>query len=216
METKNVKTENALNKNLQPYVSELHKNFDDIAADRKQLLTEVAGYISGKQVAGDTINLTFICTHNSRRSHMSQLWAQAAAHYYGVPNVYTYSGGTEATAFNPRAVRAMQQAGFSIEKSDSTDNPVYLVNYADAATPVKAFSKKYDDAFNPSSDFVAIMTCNQADEACPIVYGAEKRFSVTYEDPKVSDGTSREEQAYAERCRQIGQEMMFLFSQIKQ
>lgn len=91
--------------------------------------------------AGEKAELIFICTHNSRRSHIAQVWAQTAATYYNVPNVVAYSGGTEATAFNPRAVKAMEEAGFKITKTTEGTNPVYEVRFSDDATFIKAFSK---------------------------------------------------------------------------
>ena len=59
------------------------------------------------------------------------------------------------------------------------------------------------------------MTCNSADEACPIVFGAELRIPVKYEDPKVFDGTEKQEKKYAERSLEIAQEMWWVFGSIK-
>jgi arsenate reductase len=157
------------------------------------------------------INLTFICTHNSRRSHICQTWAQTAAEYFGIKNIYCFSGGTETTALNPRVVRAMRQAGFIITQNDASDNPLFLVKYSDEKEPLKCFSKVYNDPFNPQKDYAAIMTCSDADENCPVVFGADARFPIRYEDPKVFDGTPEEEKMYAERCRQIATEMLSVF-----
>jgi protein-tyrosine-phosphatase len=200
---------------LQQYISDIERGFEQIPEDRRKTLKELADYIDTQDAAGEPKNLIFICTHNSRRSHMSQLWAQTAAHYYGIEDVHSYSGGTEATAFNPRAVHALRKAGFEIEQTDSSSNPVYLVKYSEGAEPVKGFSKKYDDAFNPKEHFAAVMTCSQADEACPIVYGATRRISIPYEDPKVADNTPEEEARYDERCRQIATELFYAFSLIR-
>jgi arsenate reductase len=160
--------------------------------------------------------LNFICTHNSRRSHISQIWAQTAAHVYGIKNVGTYSGGTEATAFNPRAVTAMKQAGFEINtKQNDGQNPVYEVKFSNDAAPLTIFSKKYDDPFNPNKDFAAIMTCSHADENCPVVTGATTRIALTYNDPKDFDGTPLEATKYAERVREIGREILYAFSNVE-
>ena len=161
------------------------------------------------------VYLNFICTHNSRRSHLSQIWAQAAAYYYSVPEVFCFSGGTEATAFNPRAVRAMQQAGFTIVIADDGTNPVYDVKYTSELPGIKAFSKKYDDPFNHNKDFAAVMTCSHADENCPVVLGAIARIPLRYEDPKNFDDTPQEAAKYTERVRQIGREILYAFSQVK-
>ncbi|MDX5436682.1 MAG: protein-tyrosine-phosphatase, partial [Pontibacter sp.] len=167
---------------------QLTHTFDQIPDKRKELLQQLSTYIRGKRDAGQPIELVFICTHNSRRSHMAQLWAQAAAAYFAVDKVTTYSGGTEATAFYPAAVKAMQKTGFEVVKPTEDQNPRYNVVYADDRAPVEVWSKKYDDAANPASGFGAIMTCSDADGNCPFVAGAEKRIAITYQDPKASDG----------------------------
>ena len=172
-------------------------------------------FVSNKSKAGGKVLLNFICTHNSRRSHISQVWAQAAAHYYGIKNVETFSGGTEATAFNPRAVTAMKQAGFDISTIKEGSNPVYKVKFSDDAPALTVFSKKYDDDFNPKKDFAAIMTCSHADENCPLILGASVRIALTYNDPKDFDGTSQEAAKYSERVNEIGREILYAFSQVK-
>jgi arsenate reductase (thioredoxin) len=197
---------------LTPYVQELEQEFGQIPAERKQLLARLADYARSKQTAGQAAQFNFICTHNSRRSHLSQIWAQAAAAYYDIDGVHCYSGGTEATAFNPRAVKAMQEAGFRITPLAQGDNPRYAVHFAEGAAPLQAWSKRFDDAANPSSSFCAVMTCSDADENCPLVPGLELRLPITYDDPKNFDGTPQEAQKYGERVRQIGREMLYAFS----
>ena len=199
----------ALNK-----IDELQQTFHKIPEERKELLKSLEDYISNKIKEGNEISFTFICTHNSRRSHMAQIWAQTSAEYYGIPNVNCYSGGTEAMAFNFRAVEAVKKAGFKIIKLDESDNPIYFVYYSDDKEALKCFSKVYNDPSNPQNDYAAIMTCSDADENCPIVFGAEARFPIRYNDPKEFDGTELEEKKYQERFDQIGTEMLFAFSNI--
>lgn len=201
----------AVSKNIDTYT----KEFDQIPEDRKKALKKLSLFIESKIKAGEKAELIFICTHNSRRSHISQIWAQTAAEYYNVPNVIAYSGGTEATAFNPRAVKAMEDAGFKITKTTDSTNPLYEVRFADDATPIKAFSKKYDSDGNPKNGFGAVMTCSQADKNCPIVTGATVRVAIPYDDPKEFDGTAQEGAKYAERVHQIGREILYAFSLIK-
>jgi len=206
---------NSLLSSLTPTVKKLTEEFHQIPAERKEILKQLTGFVESKVNAGQKAYLNFICTHNSRRSHLSQIWAQAAAHYYNIPNVVCFSGGTEATAFNPRAVKAMQDAGFTIIKVKEGDNPIYQVSFAKEAEPMVVFSKKYDDPFNHNKDFAAVMTCSHADENCPLVLGASARIALTYDDPKNFDGTSQEAAKYAERVNEIGREILFAFSQVK-
>lgn len=186
---------------------------DAIPQARKELLGRAAGYVSSRLAEGQDALLTFICTHNSRRSQMGQLWAAAAAAHFGIDGVRTYSGGTEVTAFNPRAVAALERAGFAVENPGG-DNPHYLVTFSRSGPVVECFSKTYDDPFNPSEAFAAIMTCSEADAACPVVLGAAVRAPLRYEDPKVADGTPSETRAYDGRSLQIATEMLYLFLQV--
>lgn len=193
-------------------IESLTGSFESIPPDRKEILHQLADFIDEKARQRKKIELVFICTHNSRRSHISQIWAQAAAAYYKIPNVFSYSGGTEATAFNPRAVKAMQKAGFVITKTSSEENPVYKISFSDGANPITAFSKRFDSETNPRDGFAAIMTCSHADENCPVVSGMEKRISLPYDDPKDFDGTSQEAEKYLERVHEIGREILYAFS----
>ncbi|MEM8528348.1 MAG: protein-tyrosine-phosphatase [Bacteroidota bacterium] len=196
---------------LQSSVKGLLNEFELIPEERKIQLQQLAHYIQDRLENHQPVHLNFICTHNSRRSHISQIWASAAACYFEIENIHCYSGGTEATAFNPRAVAALKRAGFHIEKSSIGRNPRYQVYCCDQIAPIEAFSKVYDDASNPKSDFAAIMTCNHADQNCPFIPSAW-RFSLTYEDPKIADDTSEEAEHYDERVRQIGRELLFAMS----
>jgi len=200
---------------LEKSIKEIKGQIGEIPDERKEELDALAEFIQTKVDKNETAKLTFICTHNSRRSHMSQIWAATAAADYGLGDkVATYSGGTEATAFNPRAVKAMKVLGFQIE-AEGEDNPVYTVTYADEGPKLKCWSKVFEDLANPSQGFAAVMTCSHADEACPIVPGAEARFSIPYEDPKAADNTPEEAERYLERSRQIASEMFYIFSKIK-
>ena len=185
-----------------------------ITENRLIVLDKVRDYILGKLEQNEPINLIFICTHNSRRSLLGQVWAQAAAANYSIPNVMAFSGGTEATACNPRTINTLLRAGLEVSKTTEGENPVYEIRFDEALPPINSFSKVYDHNPNPTESFAAIMTCNHADENCPYIPGAEKRFSITYTDPKESDGTSAETSTYDARCRQVATEMKYLFSKV--
>lgn len=204
-----------INSQIKQFIAERTGEFDQISAERKAQLEKLSAYVNDCQAVGRTIKLTFICTHNSRRSHMSQLWAAAAAAHYGVAHVETYSGGTESTAFNPKAIAALKWAGFTIDDGAQADNPRYQVTFAARMEPIVCFSKVYDSEPNPMSDYCAVMTCSEADEACPVVRGAALRLAIPFEDPKIADGTPEESARYDERCAQIAREMLYAFSQVK-
>ncbi len=190
-------------------------NIQTISKERKATLEPLIRFIQSKMDKNNPIRLNFICTHNSRRSHLSQVWAQTMAHYFNIKSVFCYSGGTEATAMFPVVANTLQDAGFRVSKMGGDNNPVYSIKYAENAHPIIGFSKKMDDAFNPKSAFAAIMTCHSADEACPVVPGAEQRIPITFEDPKAFDNTPRQAEKYKERSLQIATELLYVFSQLK-
>ena len=186
--------------------------FAAISTERLQLLDEMAVYLQQKISNRKEIRLNFICTHNSRRSQFSQIWAQTAAAYYGI-EAYCYSGGVEVTAFNPRAVAAIQRDGFKVVKKEG-ENPLYFVFYSEEEDPIVTFSKVVEDAVNATKEFAAVMTCDHADENCPFIPGAEKRFPLRFEDPKAFDDSPLEEKIYSERSHQIGAELFYLFEKV--
>ena len=200
-------------KELESQINSL--NPESISKERKAVLQPLMDVIQSKHTNGKDIRLNFICTHNSRRSHMSQVWAQTMTYYFNIKNVTCYSGGTEATALFPKVAETLKQQGFQILKLSEDNNPTYGIKYAENEHPVIGFSKRLDDDFNPKSEFVAIMTCDSANEACPFVPGAEKRIPITFEDPKAFDNTPQQTEKYKEKSLQIATELKYIFSNIK-
>ena len=186
--------------------------FAAISKERLQLLDEMADYLQAKIKQGKEIRLNFICTHNSRRSQFSQVWAQTAAAYFGI-DAACYSGGVEVTAFNERAVAALKRDGFKVVQKGE-ENPIYFVFPGEDAEPIITFSKVYDDALNANKEFAAVMTCDHADENCRFIPGAEKRFPLRFEDPKAFDDSPLEEKMYSERSRHIAAELFYLFEKV--
>ncbi|WP_317194897.1 low molecular weight phosphatase family protein [Litoribacter ruber] len=194
---------------LQSFINQLPSQ--TIPSERKEYLQALIDYIQTKLDAGKPIRLNFICTHNSRRSQFSQIWAQLAADLHGI-DADCFSGGVEVTAFNERAVESMKRTGFKVTKNGDS-NPKYYLFYSDDANPIVAFSKLYDEI--GSDPYAAVMTCSHADENCPFIPAAEVRIPVRYEDPKAFDDTAQEAEKYDERSLQIASEMFHVFSQVK-
>jgi arsenate reductase len=185
-----------------------------IPNERKKTLQPFVDYLQFKVSNHQEIRLNFICTHNSRRSHLSQIWAQSLAFYFNVKDVFCYSGGTEATALFPTVAKTLKDQGFKIQTISESNNPVYAIKYAVNEHPVIGFSKNYEDNFNPQTDFAAIMTCSQADIGCPVIFGASKRFSIPFADPKVFDNTAEQAKKYREKSLQIATDLYYIFSQL--
>lgn len=188
---------------------------ESISEERKIVLQPLIHYIQNKVDLRKEVYLNFICTHNSRRSHLAQIWAQTMARHFKISRVFCYSGGTEATAMYPAIKETLDKKGFKIITLVEGSNPVYAVRYANSTHPIICFSKIYDHEFNPQSDFAAVMVCSDAEENCPFIANAEKRLSVTYDDPKAFDNTPEMEAKYTERSKQIATEMYYVFSSLR-
>ncbi len=201
---------------LYPQLEQVVRSLDveTISSDRKEVLQAFIDYLRNKTDNNRSIRLNFICTHNSRRSHLSQIWAQTMACYFGIDRVTCYSGGTESTALFPMVAETLEKTGFEIKIIAKTDNPVYNIKYSENLPPIIGFSKLLDDEFNPKTEFAAIMTCSQADEGCPFVTGADGRIALSYEDPKLFDNTPQQADKYTERSLQIATEMYYVFSKV--
>lgn len=186
-----------------------------ICSEREKLLRPLIDYIQNKVADKHAIRLNFICTHNSRRSHLAQIWAQTMANYFQLKQVHCYSGGTAETEIYPVVLQTLSNKGFKVGLLSEKENPIYSIKFDANEQSIIGFSKTFDHQFNPESEFAAIMTCSQADGDCPFIAGAEKRIALTYEDPKVYDETPLQDQKYAERSWQIASEMFYVFSNIK-
>ena len=208
-------TQVKLNKKLKKYAAKVTTEFNLISEERKKTLTELGDFILEDKIKKNKVTLTFICTSNSRRSHIAQVWMQTAAIYYGIDSLTTFSGGTEATEVNKRAVATLKRAGFTITRASSDFNSPYLLAPGSGAGNWLLYSKKYDNVQNPKSNFIAVMVCSEADKSCPMVPGADGRIGLPYEDPKYYDNTPSEDQKYDETCRLIARELFFVADYVK-
>ncbi|MEQ8773752.1 MAG: protein-tyrosine-phosphatase [Marinoscillum sp.] len=211
----NTNTMNAqtLNKKLKKYTSTVVTAYDQVNDERKARLEEIGDFLVNKIEEDGRANVIVICTHNSRRSHIAQAWLQTAAVYYGIKGIQVFSGGLEGTAFHPNAVAALERAGFKASSVQSGANPVYSLSNGSGAYLM--YSKKYTDRQNPQEGFGALMVCADADKSCPIVQGAEARFSLPFEDPRYYDNTPSQDLKYDETVRLIAHEMFYLAYYVK-
>jgi protein-tyrosine phosphatase/arsenate reductase len=199
---------------IKKYADDLIQELDLIPANRKETLEKITKYIVSKISENKEINLMYVCTHNSRRSHFGQIWANVAANYFNLSKVTTFSGGTEATAFNINAINSLKRIGFDIKQMDENQNPIYQVFFDDNFEPSTCFSKVYNHSSNPEKEFAAIMTCGDAEENCPFIPGVELRVATTYNDPKAFDNTVLQDLKYDERCREIARETFYVFYKV--
>lgn len=203
-------------KQHKPFFEPIHSYIDslkniEIPDNRRKFLNILVEYILRKRKNKNYVNLVFVCTHNSRRSHLSQIWAQVLASYFDLDRIYCYSGGTKVTRVHSSIIKVLSNVGFRIESNENLNNPIFFLRYSDSLPVITGFSKRFNDHFNPKKDFASIMTCTDADKNCPIIGGCDIRISLPYKDPKRFDKTAEEIKKYEERMLQIATEMYYVF-----
>ena len=182
-----------------------------IEPKRFQLLKETASQIVKEFKKTNKVNLNYICTHNSRRSQLSQVWSAYASNYYNLNTISSFSGGTAVTAFYRNTVKTLQEVGFIFKIEEfSHQNPKYSISYEECKKPIKGFSKLYDNKAN-KKPYIAITTCSNADENCPFIPDAIHRFHLPFVDPKSSDGFINQAETYLETNKQIAGEIHTIF-----
>jgi arsenate reductase len=198
---------------LENFFESAHKK-TTITEDRKIVLSNIVAAIAQEYSENKTVNLNFICTHNSRRSQLGQVWSFFAASYFNL-NINAFSGGTEVTAFYKNTVKTLQKVGFEFQLTDfSHQNPTYQISFNGTENRILGFSKLYSNPIN-TEPFMAITTCNNADINCPFIPTASHRFHLPFIDPKHSDGTKEQEKTYLQTSIQIAGEVYFIFSEVK-
>jgi hypothetical protein len=195
---------------LSLYCKSISSSFNSIPDERKIELKKISDFVVSKRTAHKPANILYVCTSNSRRSHMAQVWGQIASYYYNIDSINTFSGGTEQTRVNVNATDALKRCGIEIYSNNQGDNPLRYVKVGSAVNSWAIFSKKYADTTNPTTDFAAVMVCTEADKSCPIVDGADRRIGLPYQDPKEFDNSPMKADKYDERCKQIATEMFYV------
>jgi hypothetical protein len=203
----------------------LTTGFDQIGESHREAVHELVAWVVENYKSGEPLSIIFVCTGNSRRSMLGAAFGNAAAAYYGLPEILCYSGGTKPSAFNERTVATLREAGFEIEATgqqaglgSEAKNSIYKVRWGTASGSAQEsieFSKRYDDPKNPQKGFAAIMVCSEADASCPTVPGAGVRISMPYLDPKLYDDSDIEARKYAERRDDIGRAMLATMMQAR-
>jgi arsenate reductase len=117
----------------------------------------------------DKQRVLFLCTHNSARSQM----AEGLLRHLAGDRFEVYSAGTEATAVRPLAIEAMAELGIDIVNQRS-----------------KSLQRFLDQPF----DWV-ITVCDDANESCPVFFGARERLHWSFPDPSRATGSTQQQLA---------------------
>ncbi|MBW1709881.1 MAG: arsenate reductase ArsC [Deltaproteobacteria bacterium] len=115
-------------------------------------------------------NVLFLCTGNSCRSQIAEGWTKHLKRAQFEP----YSAGVKVKGVDPRAVKAMAEAGIDISEQSS---------------------KMIDDLPDVEFDYV-ITLCDHARESCPFFPAKTRVMHAGFEDPpELAKNASDEEEA---------------------
>ncbi len=185
-----------------------------ISKERLVLLNTIADKITNELEDRNKVNLNFICRHNSRRSQLGQVWSFYASEYFKINNIFSFSGGTEVTAFHRNTVKTLQKVGFEFNIIDfSHQNPKYLISFKETKKNILGFSKKFDNEDN-NYPYIAITTCDDAYENCPFIPDALARFHLPYKEPKTADNSPLQNEKQLGINQQVAAEMFIIFKEV--
>jgi arsenate reductase (thioredoxin) len=203
-----------MNKEIESQLRDWSQEIPELSEEHREAVAILSNYVTHKLDTGVPPAIQFICTHNSRRSQMAQAWSAAIADYFGLA-VRSYSGGTEATQIAPLTLEALYECGFDVAEEDG-DNAKTKVAWRPNSAGATLFSKRFDYSGNVSKKFLAVMTCSDADENCPVVPGAEERIPLTFEDPGKFDNTEEALDEYISTCLNIGYVLFLAYARAKE
>jgi arsenate reductase (thioredoxin) len=137
------------------------------------------GRISSLRAVPKT-RVLFLCTHNSARSQM----AEGLLRRLGGERFEIFSAGTDASGVRPLAIKAMAELGVDISGQES-----------------KTLDRYLDEPFD-----AVITVCDQANEACPVFFGAKQRLHWSFPDPSKATGSEEEQLQVYRQVRDAIQE----------
>lgn len=129
----------------------------------------------------DKLNVLFLCTGNSCRSQMAEGWTRALKGEVIEP----YSAGVAPKEMDPRAVRAMAEAGVDIAGQGS---------------------QHVDELRDVPFDCV-VTVCDHARETCPVLPGAARVIHVGFDDPPHLAGDAPDDETAMGHYRRVRDEI---------
>jgi arsenate reductase (thioredoxin) len=115
---------------------------------------------------GSVLVHPLLCTHKSARSQM----AESLLRYLAGDRFEVMSAGTEATFVRPEVMKVMAELGVDVSRQES-----------------KTLERYLGEPF----DYV-VTVCDNANEACPVFPGAERRLHWSFRDPSRVEGGDEE------------------------
>jgi len=186
-----------MNKEFKGFFSKINQYNPE--KDKKNLLDDIISKI--QKSLKITNNIVFLCTHNSRRSQLCQVWGIILSKIYNIDLKFN-SAGTEKTEVNKNILYCFSHIGLEVKGNK--------IIYEDLS--ISLHSKLLDE-IQPNK-FISIMTCSDAEKSCPSDSRSIKNISMTYQDPKVFDYKEKEKDEYLKTSKLIAKELNYVLKKL--
>ena len=193
-----VKICNYMNKKFDEFFYRLNNFSPEIK--QKDRLELIANELNKK--IKETNVLVFLCTHNSRRSQICEVWGSIFSLIYK-KEILINSAGTIKTSVHKEIFNVLKKCGVSVNENEEIAFKNLLI---------KLKSKTLDQI--DAKKFIAIMTCSDAEKSCPIDSRSVKNINMFFKDPKVYDNTKYMEEEYLKTNSNIAEELNYIFKRI--
>ena len=191
-------------KKLNSFCEKRLAEFDVIDKSRKVVLDSIALSISttrAKVMVG--------CETNTRRTQLMSIWLQTALNYYGIYDIYIFSGGLSGQQVNKNVFEQLKKSGFVVEYLEDKA----IVSLAKTLSTYMYYSKGLNDEMNPKDGYIGISVCSGAEY---FKLNGFVNYNLPYENPKFYDKTASEKYINTQLNLLISREMMYLAHKIKQ
>ena len=174
-------------------------NLDDIILRdyQKRRVKKISEELRGE--INSCNKIVFICTHNSRRSQLCEVWGSILSKRFNL-DLSFFSAGTEKTEVCGEAIKSLERAGMDFT---IVGNNILIQN------KIELHSKTLDEI--KEDEFISLITCSDAEKNCPIDPRSKKNIKLFYDDPKKYDGTKEESDEYDKTCKLIASELNRIF-----
>ena len=129
----------------------------------------------------DKLRILYLCTGNSCRSQMAEAFTR---HFKG-DRIEAQSAGVAPKGIDPRAIKAMGEAGIDISKQGS---------------------KSLDQVTHRQFDYVVTL-CDNAQKTCPSFPGTTRVIHVGFDDPPKLAATAKDEEEAMLHYRRVRDEI---------
>ncbi len=167
--------------------------------NKKNHLDEIVSEINAGLAKTD--NIVFLCTHNSRRSQLCQIWGSILSKIYKI-DLNFHSAGSEKTEVHKNIFYCLSNAGVKVG-----DNKIHFEDLT-----INLRSKRLGEI--KAKKFIAIMTCSDAEKSCPTDPRSIKNIKIIYEDPKIFDNSEREKEEYYKTSKSIAEDLNYIIKKL--